>query len=74
MLENKLLIGLCGPKRDDCVLYVRNESLEYGGRSTEMSVNPTENNVRKNDVQRASFQHFENNWVTLWENKHDKVF
>jgi len=47
MLENKLLIGLCGPKRDKYVLYVRTENLEYGGRSTEMSINPLENNVHK---------------------------
>jgi hypothetical protein len=61
MLENKLLMGLCGPKRYKYVLYVRNENLEYGGRSTEMSINPLENKVHKNDVQIASFQHFDNN-------------
>jgi hypothetical protein len=54
------MIGICGRKKDKYVLYVRNENLEYGGISTEMSINPLEKNVRKNDVQRAPFQHFDN--------------
>jgi hypothetical protein len=61
MLEDKLLIGLCGPKRDKYLLYVRNKNLEYDGRSTEMSINPLESNIHKNDVHRASFRHFDNN-------------